>query len=85
MGRDTLPTEEEQLSSYAEVVKEFGAEAPVVIRTMDIGGDKELPILNLAKEDNPFLATGPFESAWKSRSCSRPSCGRFCGLARSGI
>lgn len=79
MGRDTLPTEEEQLSSYAEVVKEFGAEAPVVIRTMDIGGDKELPILNLAKEDNPFLATGPFESAGRAGAVQDPAAGDSAG------
>lgn len=55
MGRETLPTEEEQLEVYTAAVRAFGPEAPVVIRTMDIGGDKEVPLLGLPKEENPFL------------------------------
>jgi len=55
MGRDELPSEDEQYEAYREVAETFGASAPVVIRTMDIGGDKELPLLELEKEDNPFL------------------------------
>ncbi|BBH24894.1 phosphoenolpyruvate-protein phosphotransferase [Paenibacillus baekrokdamisoli] len=55
MGRDTLPSEEEQFQAYRKVVKAFGPDAPIIIRTMDIGGDKELPILQLPQEDNPFL------------------------------
>ncbi|ADH98920.1 phosphoenolpyruvate--protein phosphotransferase [Salisediminibacterium selenitireducens] len=54
MGRDELPTEEEQFEAYKKVVEEMG-EHPVVIRTLDIGGDKELPYLDLPKEMNPFL------------------------------
>ncbi|GMK37698.1 phosphoenolpyruvate-protein phosphotransferase [Paenibacillus sp. CCS19] len=55
MGRDTLPTEDEQYEAYRTAAEAFGADAPIVIRTMDIGGDKELPLLELEKEDNPFL------------------------------
>jgi len=55
MGRDELPSEDEQYEAYRDVVETFGVDAPVVIRTMDIGGDKELPLLGLEKEDNPFL------------------------------
>jgi phosphotransferase system enzyme I (PtsI) len=54
MGRDQLPTEEEQYNAYKEVLVKMG-EKPVVIRTLDIGGDKELPYLDLPKEMNPFL------------------------------
>ncbi|MFC7371290.1 phosphoenolpyruvate--protein phosphotransferase [Fictibacillus iocasae] len=54
MGRDQLPSEEEQFSAYKEVLEKMG-EKPVVIRTLDIGGDKELPYLDLPKEMNPFL------------------------------
>jgi phosphoenolpyruvate-protein phosphotransferase (PTS system enzyme I) len=54
MGRDQLPTEEEQFSAYKEVLEKMDGK-PVVIRTLDIGGDKELPYLNLPKEMNPFL------------------------------
>lgn len=54
MGRTQLPTEEEQLEAYTTVLKHT-ADKPVVVRTLDIGGDKELPYLNLPKEMNPFL------------------------------
>jgi phosphoenolpyruvate-protein phosphotransferase (PTS system enzyme I) len=54
MGRDQLPTEDEQFAAYKKVLETLG-ERPVVIRTLDIGGDKELPYLDLPKEMNPFL------------------------------
>ncbi|MFP3728572.1 phosphoenolpyruvate--protein phosphotransferase [Priestia filamentosa] len=54
MGRDELPSEEEQFNSY-KIVLEKMDKKPVVIRTLDIGGDKELSYLELPKEMNPFL------------------------------
>ncbi|MEI5905940.1 phosphoenolpyruvate--protein phosphotransferase [Bacillus spongiae] len=54
MGRDELPTEDEQFESYKAVLEGM-QEKPVVVRTLDIGGDKELPYLNLPHEMNPFL------------------------------
>ncbi|WP_144548719.1 phosphoenolpyruvate--protein phosphotransferase [Bacillus sp. X1(2014)] len=54
MGRDQLPTEEEQFESYKAVLEGLNGK-PVVVRTLDIGGDKELPYLDLPKEMNPFL------------------------------
>ena len=54
MGRDQLPTEEEQFESYKAVLEGMAGK-PVVVRTLDIGGDKELPYLDLPKEMNPFL------------------------------
>ena len=54
MDRDQLPSEEEQFIAYKEVVEAMEGRL-VVLRTMDIGGDKELPYLNLPKEMNPFL------------------------------
>lgn len=54
MGRDNMPTEDEQYEAYAKVLKEMNGKR-VVVRTLDIGGDKELPYLNLPKEMNPFL------------------------------
>ncbi|MGN7297766.1 phosphoenolpyruvate--protein phosphotransferase [Ferdinandcohnia sp. SAFN-114] len=54
MGRDQLPSEEEQFESYKTVLEKMEGK-PVVVRTLDIGGDKELPYLNLPKELNPFL------------------------------
>ena len=54
MDRDALPTEDEQFQAYKAVAEAVGAQA-VIVRTMDIGGDKDLPYMNLPKEDNPFL------------------------------
>ena len=54
MDRDQLLSEEEQFIAYKEVVEAMEGRL-VVLRTMDIGGDKELPYLNLPKEMNPFL------------------------------
>lgn len=54
MNSDHIPTEEEQYWAYRTVVEKMNNK-PVTIRTMDIGGDKELPYLELPKEMNPFL------------------------------
>ena len=54
MDRDQLPSEEEQFIAYKEVVEAMNGRI-VILRTMDIGGDKELPYLDLPKEMNPFL------------------------------
>lgn len=54
MDRDALPTEEEQFAAYKAVAEAYGSQA-VIVRTMDIGGDKELPYMNFPKEENPFL------------------------------
>ncbi|MBU3192119.1 phosphoenolpyruvate--protein phosphotransferase [Clostridium bowmanii] len=54
MDRDSAPTEEEQYEAYKEVAQKM-KNKPVVIRTLDVGGDKELDYLNLPKEMNPFL------------------------------
>ena len=54
MDRDTIPTEEEQFEAYKSVAETMKGK-PVIIRTLDIGGDKEIPYLGLEKEDNPFL------------------------------
>ena len=54
MDRDSLPFEEEQFEEYKKVVEAMDGK-PVIIRTLDIGGDKDLPYLNLPEELNPFL------------------------------
>ena len=54
MNSDHFPTEEEQYKAYRVVAEKMQGK-PVTIRTMDIGGDKELPYLDLPKEMNPFL------------------------------
>ena len=54
MDRDSMPTEEEQFEAYKEVAEKMKGK-PVIIRTLDIGGDKDVPYLGLEHEDNPFL------------------------------
>lgn len=54
LGRDIAPTETEQFMAYKTVVERM-AGCPVIFRTMDIGGDKQVPYLGLAEEKNPFL------------------------------
>jgi len=54
MERNELPTEEEQYEAYKRVLESMDGK-PVVVRTLDIGGDKQLPYLNMPLEMNPFL------------------------------
>ena len=54
MQRPELPTEDEQYEAYREVAEAFG-EKPVIIRTLDVGGDKDLPGVDQPEEENPFL------------------------------
>lgn len=54
MDSDKLPTEDEQFESY-KIVAERLKDKPVIIRTLDVGGDKDIPYLNLPEEMNPFL------------------------------
>ena len=54
MDRPQVPTEDEQYEAYKKVAETLEGK-PVIIRTLDIGGDKEIPYLGLGKEENPFL------------------------------
>ncbi len=54
MDRNAMPTEEEQFEAYRKVAVAMDGK-PVIIRTLDIGGDKEIPYMGLEKDENPFL------------------------------
>ncbi|NBH71360.1 phosphoenolpyruvate--protein phosphotransferase [Clostridiaceae bacterium] len=54
MDRNSMPTEEEQFEAYKKVAEALEGK-PVIIRTLDIGGDKEIPYMGLEKDENPFL------------------------------
>ncbi|MBP3819119.1 MAG: phosphoenolpyruvate--protein phosphotransferase [Butyrivibrio sp.] len=54
MDNNHMPTEDEQFAAYKEAAEIMGGK-PVIIRTLDIGGDKDIPYLNMKKEENPFL------------------------------
>ena len=54
LDRETAPTEEEQYQAYRQAADDLG-DLPLIIRTLDVGGDKPLPYLDLGQEENPFL------------------------------
>ncbi len=54
MDNNRMPTEDEQFAAYKEAAETLGGRA-VIIRTLDVGGDKDIPYLNIKKEENPFL------------------------------
>ena len=66
MDRNSLPTEDEQFEAYkqASIIMKG---APVIIRTLDIGGDKEIPYLGLEKEENPFMGFRAIRYCLKNR------------------
>jgi multiphosphoryl transfer protein len=55
LHRATAPTDEEQRAAYSDVARALGRDRRLVVRTLDVGGDKPLPYLPLPREDNPFL------------------------------
>jgi phosphoenolpyruvate-protein phosphotransferase/dihydroxyacetone kinase phosphotransfer subunit len=55
LDRDRMPDEDEQVAAYSAVSDPLGRDKPVILRTLDVGGDKPLPYLPMAPEANPFL------------------------------
>lgn len=55
MNRPVAPSEEEQFAAYLAVAEKMGKERPIIIRTLDVGGDKPLSYLPIPQEENPFL------------------------------
>jgi phosphoenolpyruvate-protein kinase (PTS system EI component) len=68
MGRTSAPDEAEQVAAYRSVFEAFGPGRPVVIRLVDIGGDKQLPYLALPPESNPFLGVRALRLAARNRA-----------------
>ena len=75
MDRDALPTEDEQFKAYKEVAEAM-PDQPIIVRTMDIGGDKELPLHEFPERDEslPGLACRAYLLLIAPTSCT-PSCG----------
>ncbi|MFS0674256.1 phosphoenolpyruvate--protein phosphotransferase [Ornithinibacillus sp. 179-J 7C1 HS] len=71
MGKSELPTEDEQYEAYKSVLEQMG-DKPVVVRTLDVGGDKELPYLDLPKELNPFLGFRAIRFCLENEHVFRP-------------
>ena len=70
LGRSTAPREEEQTAEYQQIANALGSR-PLVIRTLDAGGDKPIPYLPLPREENPLLGL----RGLRSGLCSRSYCG----------
>ena len=66
MDRATLPTEDEQFDAYKTAAVVLKGK-PLIIRTLDIGGDKEIPYLGLEKEENPFMGFRAIRYCLKNR------------------
>jgi phosphoenolpyruvate-protein kinase (PTS system EI component) len=66
MERSREPTEAEQVEAYREILEAFGSERPVVVRLADIGGDKQIPYLDLPAEANPFLGVRAIRLAYRT-------------------
>lgn len=78
MDRDSLPTEEEQFQAYKAVAEAMGSQA-VIVRTMDIGGDKDLPYMNLPKKPIPGLACYSYRYG-SQRNSARTAAGNLASV-----
>ena len=76
MGRDTIPDEETQFKAYKEAIEKCNGNL-CVIRTMDIGGDKPLPYLNIPEEENPFLGYRAIRICLNRREVFMPQVRQF--------
>ena len=81
MGRQDIPTEDDQFKAYKEAVEKCGGKI-CVIRTMDIGGDKPLPYLNIPPEDNPFLGYRALRISLQRRDLFLP---QIKAILRAGV
>ncbi|HZF32480.1 MAG TPA: phosphoenolpyruvate--protein phosphotransferase [Candidatus Angelobacter sp.] len=81
IGRPRLPTEDEQHAAYVRILDRLGGK-PVVIRTLDVGGDKPLPGVNLAAETNPFLGLRGIRLCLEKPELFRP---QVRALLRAGV
>ena len=70
MDRSSVPTEEEQFTAYQKAALVLKGK-PLIIRTLDIGGDKDIPYLGLAKEENPFMGFRAIRYCLKNRELFR--------------
>ncbi|MDD7057072.1 MAG: phosphoenolpyruvate--protein phosphotransferase, partial [Selenomonadaceae bacterium] len=81
MGREDIPTEEDQFKAYKQAVEKCAGKL-CVIRTMDIGGDKPLPYLNIPHEDNPFLGYRAVRISLQRRDLFLP---QLKAILRAGV
>lgn len=81
MGREDIPTEEDQYKAYKEAIEKCAGNI-CVIRTMDIGGDKPLAYLDIPKEENPFLGWRAIRISLARRELFMP---QLKAILRAGV
>ena len=81
MGRQEIPTEEDQFKAYKEAIEKCKGKL-CVIRTMDIGDDKPLPYLNIPEEENPFLGYRAVRISLQRRDLFLP---QLKAILRAGV
>ena len=81
IGRERLPSEDEQFNAYTRILHRLGGK-PAIIRTLDVGGDKPLPGVNIAAESNPFLGLRGIRLCLEKPELFRP---QVRALLRTGI
>ena len=84
LHRTTAPTEEEQRAVYRDVARALGRGRRLVVRTLDVGGDKPLPYLPLPREDNPFLGERGIRLLLNRPELLRAQLRAILGAARDG-
>ena len=84
MRRDSAPDEDEQARSYASIARALGPERMLVIRTLDVGGDKPLSYLPIAAEANPFLGERGIRFSLSRRELFRSQIRAILRTAASG-
>lgn len=84
MDRDSAPDEQEQFEAYQQVLLAAG-DKPVIFRTMDIGGDKNIRYLNIPQEENPFWAIARCGFIRSLPGFFALSCARFYGRRPSAM
>ncbi|MFZ1417476.1 MAG: phosphoenolpyruvate--protein phosphotransferase [Burkholderiaceae bacterium] len=81
LERDSIPNEDEQEAAYRALAQAMG-ERPLIIRTLDIGGDKEVPYLGLAHEDNAFLGIRGIRLCFERPDLFMPQLRAICRVAK---
>ncbi len=77
MDRDSAPDEQEQFEAYQQVLLAAG-DKPIIFRTMDIGGDKSIPYLNIPRKRTRSSAIARYVFTRNLLACSALNCGPFC-------
>ena len=84
LGRQSAPTEDEQAKLYADIARAIKPGQPLVIRTLDVGGDKPLPYLPIPAEENPFLGIRGVRVGFDRPEVLRAQCRAILKAADAG-